>query len=593
MNPFQVKSPEKITAKEVVSLFVDVFNDFPSLLVPGNTFINGPRGIGKSMMYRYMMPDSQCEVKKCNLNEIDFYGCYLPIKGMSFDIKELDRLRDQANRLVNEHLLCVSFTVKFLSSISEVPITASENDLIKIKEFYNVGFIRLLKRSGITVELEKCDNLDFQGIIKLMFTACEDIYDDAITYCNKLSFTGNTIEYNGGLCSYLNFFHPILLKFCELEIFPNNIYLLIDDADNLNDSQKQVLNTWVSYRLGTQVSLKVSTQMNYNLYYTLSGHTIDSPHDYSEINVSTVYTSSRDKYLNLIKKIVAKRLITFAFPITEPEVFFPEYERQKTRIDEIYQHHVEQFNAGNARGSQKYNDANRYARPDYIKELKSASKQGSSYYYAGFRQLVHLSSGIVRFFLEEAAIMYSEMEKELESKPVNFISPSVQNSVAREYANSFLFDEFEKHKVNASKKGVHLNNFKKLENLIMALGGIFSAILLSNASERRVFSVAIADKPDEELQEVFKLGVQLGYFQPSTIGNKEGTGRTRLYIMSRRLSPVFTLDPTSFAGYKFFRNEELKIALEDYKKFITVIKRKLKLDPDVDSFINPQLDLFE
>jgi hypothetical protein len=593
-NPFKVRSPEKISAKDAVSLFVDVFNDFPNVLVPGNTFINGPRGCGKSMMYRYMMPDSQAEEHGCTISDLEYYSCYVPIKATNLDKSELHRLREQAQKLINEHILTTHIGIKFIAELTTYNIDYSQEDFEKCKMFYEGTFKKLLRRSSYRKQLKDSHKLTtINELLHEYLNIFEDLHDEAIEYSNRLGFRKDDVPfYEGPLCNYLNFFHPLLLHFTSLDALPSNIYILIDDADNLSDIQKQVLNTWVSYRLGTQISIKVSTQMRYNIYSTLSGHTIDSPHDYSEVNISTVYTSSKNKYKELIWKIVKRRLEKFKIEESDPDKFFPEYEKQNKQIRAIYDSYVKKFEKGENRGSQKYNDASRYSRPDYIKLLKSGKKQGSSYYYCGFEQLVHLSSGIVRFFLESAALMYSEMIKESGKEQITSISYSVQNKIVRNYANEFLFDEFDRHKKHATQEGLSITKMNMLENLINGLGGIFSAILLSEASERRVFSVAIADKIDEELAEVFELGIQLGYFQFSTIGNKEGTGRTRLYIMNRRLAPIFTLDPTSFAGYKFFKNEELKVCLLDSNQFINQIKRKLKLDPNEDLFINQQLELF-
>ena len=128
---------------------------------------------------------------------------------------------------------------------------------------------------------------------------------------------------------------------------------------------------------------------------------------------------------------------------------------------------------------------------------------------------------------------------------------------------------------------------RKLRNLILALGGTFHQILLSDRSERRVFSIALSDEPDEELLTVLRLGVRYGYFHESTIGNKEGTGRTRLFILSRRLAPVFTLDPTSFAGYKFVTCAVLHEAMNTPKSFLRRVRSS-----DMDELFNdPQLAL--
>ncbi len=59
--------------------------------------------------------------------------------------------------------------------------------------------------------------------------------------------------------------------------------------------------------------------------------------------------------------------------------------------------------------------------------------------------------------------------------------------------------------------------------------------------------------------------MRLGYFHKSTIGRKDSGsgGRTALYILNRRLAPIWTLDVTSFAGYLFVQNHILEKAMQD------------------------------
>ena len=66
-NPFTVTSPENMSAEDTFSLFVDVFSDFPKVPDPGHMFLHGPRGSGKSMMFRYLKPDCQCLKFNCNM----------------------------------------------------------------------------------------------------------------------------------------------------------------------------------------------------------------------------------------------------------------------------------------------------------------------------------------------------------------------------------------------------------------------------------------------------------------------------------------------------------------------------------------------
>ncbi|AZA64392.1 hypothetical protein EG345_06490 [Chryseobacterium carnipullorum] len=98
---------------------------------------------------------------------------------------------------------------------------------------------------------------------------------------------------------------------------------------------------------------------------------------------------------------------------------------------------------------------------------------------------------------------------------------------------------------------------------------MFRKIFVSDRTERVVFSVALNDLPDEELKEILELAIHYGYLHQSTIGNKQGTGRSKLFILSRTLAPYFKLDPTGFKGYKFMNSDLLKTSLTNPQSFIT------------------------
>ena len=115
------------------------------------------------------------------------------------------------------------------------------------------------------------------------------------------------------------------------------------------------------------------------------------------------------------------------------------------------------------------------------------------------------------------------------------------------------------------------------------MGKTFHQILISDRAERKVFSVALTNIPDEEIKQVFGLGVRLGFFHMSYIGNKEGDGRTYLYVLNRCFAPIFTLDPTGFQGYLFMTNDDLKKAIRSGKQLRNILKeesetRQLKLE---------------
>jgi len=83
------------------------------------------------------------------------------------------------------------------------------------------------------------------------------------------------------------------------------------------------------------------------------------------------------------------------------------------------------------------------------------------------------------------------------------------------------------------------------------------------AAERKLFSFALTEEPTREIDEVLRLGVRYGYLFQGIIGRKEGAGRAPLYILSRRLAPLFNLDPMGFSAYKFLTNDRIEQLMND------------------------------
>ncbi len=570
-NPFAVQTPEDLTADVMVSLFVDVFSDFTMVEKVGHTFLHGPRGSGKSMMFRYLEPDCQAAKEDSRpLREQAFFGVYLPIKKTDLSVTELVRLEDQnASTILNEHLLTTAVAARTFAALRKAPIAEADGaSAARIIDFYQQTFSRLVRRSGLFTELPIVDaTASHDQLFEVMQRVCDDMYLQAAQYLRRLSFLSTPLPYDGALAGYLDFMLPLVQGLKRLPFMPNGpVYLLIDDADNLNLIQTRILNTWVSYRTVADISLKISTQLRYKTYSTVVGTKIEAPHDYSEVNIDVVYTTNRgrSKYYGRVAEIVKKRLHP-AIGEVSPDEFFPPDRDQEARIAAIAGEIREAF-PEHGRGHRASDDVARYARPEFIKRLRGRSKSGSSYSYAGFDQLVHISDGVIRHFLEAASRMWAIAQANTGGQTVRVIPAHIQNQVVRDLADELLA-EFDKLALDEASEEV-----TQLRNLVQALGGLFQQIMLSNRSERRTFSIAFSDPPDEQIQKVLDLGVRLGYFHRSFIGNKEGTSRTALYIFTRRLAPHFTLDPTSFAGYQFVRSEVIRKALTKPASLVRAVR---------------------
>ncbi len=574
-NPFSVQSPEHIAADDVISLFVEDFADFHQVLRTGHTFLHGARGSGKSMIFRYLEPDCQVIAKKRALNELDFFSFYIPIKETELRLTELLRLEKErhGSLALNEHLMTVSFAIKMLASLQRISNHTDAASAKSFADFVDGDFKRLLRRGGWRGEFPTIAvDASFDQLRRHATQVMEDVHTEVSQFIQRLSLGRNFI-YEGTLLGFLDFLKPFTLALRSLCFMPKApVFLLIDDADNLSEEQTRILNTWISSRGVAELSLKVSTQLRYKTYRTISGQQIEMPHDFAEVEISNVYTSDRDRYGKRVRDIVLRRLQK-ADIAAKPEEFFPPDREQERAIEALAAKIIGAFPT-EGRGNRARDDAYRYARPDFIRGLGGTRKASSTYSYAGFSQLVHISSGVVRYFLEPAALMWGEQSAANDSKPVTSIAPHIQNKIVRSEANRFLTSEFERISQDETRGPDHRDNAWKLRNLIDSLGSLFQAILVSDDAERRTFSVAFSNGPDEEVRSVFNLGAEYNYFHKSSIGKKEGGGRTDLYILSRRIAPVFNLDPSSIAGYKFITNDTARMMMLEPKRFTNTLRSR-------------------
>jgi hypothetical protein len=583
-NPFAVQTPEDISAKEAFELFVDVFTDFFHVPNPGHTFLNGPRGSGKSMMFRYMLPDCQELKWEAPIKEHPFFAIYIPVKKTNINRVDLERLQKHANFLLNEHIFVTFIAIKVFNTVSTLLADARYEGAElgeEARTFYS-HFIQRAKESGYKGTLPDLPgNATAAVVFNLIEFVCKQLYNDVDQYIKRLAFADVPPIYQGSICEYLDFLYPLLDELRALSFMPAGkpIYLLIDDADNLSLTQTTILNTWVSQRTTSQVSLKISTQLNYKTYRTASNITIDSPHDYNDVNISTVYTSQKNHYRKRVQEIIERRLKNAGLN-TSVEEFFPIDEEQQKKVDAI----AERIISGEIVTPNAYRDGDkvyRYAVSEYMKQLsgpskstkKGSSKSGMLFRYAGFRDMVDISSGIIRNFLELAARMYSLEQAEDPDKPVVSIQPIIQNKAIKAYSDEFLHSTLEK--LVDGEKAAGSSVAHRLQNLVHSIGGMFKVIMYSDASQRRIFSIALTNIPDAEIADVLKLGIRYGYLQESTISYREGTGRAKRYSLSRRLAPSFSLMATSFAGDQFMTNTELKSAMHGHRAFVAKFKRDL------------------
>lgn len=584
-NPFSVKTPETLKPKDIASLFVDVFSDFPRLLDPEHTFLHGARGTGKSMMLRYLEPQVQIAANKVKTaSELPYYAVHIPIKSPSYALSELERLDGAPYWLLAEHFMICNVALRVLHSIKSVSETIEDINKKEFEALY-LEFLDITSQKDDVSTLGSSRDAIF--FLDSMRAILNGERSNAKKYMAQLTFSQELHPYKNALFGYEDFFLPFIRSIKSLQITPDApIFLMIDDADNLPLRMQKILNNWVSYRTTNDVCLKISTQQRYRTWRTMQGVLIERAHDFSEINISAVYTSKHSShYYDRVEKIVRRRLEIGQVECDDPLVFFPENEEQKKKIERIKKRLSEAWEKGDGVSSRKSDDLTRYTVSEYMKEL-TKFKKTNTYSYAGFKSLVDISSGMIRYFLEPASRMYAEVIATGNYTDITHIPNKIQDQVIYRWSEEYVLEEFEKLRQDENTEHVEARNkVDKLRNLISALGQCFQRKLLSDDSERRFLSFMITRPLSPDVQDVIDLAVEWGYLNIKSIARKEGAGRNILYTLNRRLAPYFKLDPSGYAAHMSLTPEHLNIAIKDPQKFI---RARLKNDDSNGEFQGDQ-----
>lgn len=593
MNPFSVKTPETLQPTDIASLFIDVFSDFPKLLTAEHTFLHGARGTGKSMMLRYLEPQVQIAASKVSkAADLSHYAVHMPIKNANYSLSELERLEGAPYWLLAEHFLIINACIEITSSLSIIEDQADCKE--NYKENFFAQFFELMEEAG-SKATKKLDNKYTDGVAKEVESILKIERSKSKNYMAKLAFSPGLLPYEDALLGHEDFFIPFVNLIRNLPITPNGpIFLMIDDADNLPLRMQKIINSWVYYRSTNDLCLKVSTQQKYKTWRTPQGIRIESAHDYSEIDISSVYTSKNSSlYYERVYKIVQRRLTVSGSICTDPLEFFPKNEAQEQAIKAVKDKISENWGNGSGVSSRKHDDVTRYASSEYMKSLAKAKKT-NTYSYAGFKNLVDISSGMIRFFLEPAARMYAEIQATNQGNPISSIPSEVQDKILYRWSEEYVLEEFERlrkdeiEQCNIDDKTPD-NKVESLKKLINGIGECFQKRLLSDSTERRLLSFMVTKPPDPETQKILDLAIEWGYLSRKSIAKKEGVGRNTLYTLNRRLAPYFKLDPSGYAAHMSLTPEAVRLATENPSAFVRErlsSKNALDLDEQIQTSLN-------
>ncbi len=584
MNPFSVTNPEQLDPAAIARDFVDLHTDLPQLRELKNTFILGARGTGKSMLLRSLEPEVMLARDEFGeLTQLPWLGVHVPIKKMLFAIPELERLSGYARHAIGEHLLVMQVMVHLAEMLSRLSDNVPERDGEKFKRFVE----DLYAASGGQAATREDDDTQANPFANIR-GLCERELAAIRQYYVREPFKQEPQVYSGALTGYLDFLLPIAERIRRLPNLPDApLFLMIDDADNLREHLQRILNSWVGARTTRLICLKISTQLGYKTYRTVDGRVVENPHDFNEVNLSAIYTADEDRYSNRLRGIVGKRLANFGSDAAADD-YFPKDVAQAKRLAAISAEIIAEREAGSpmSGASRPRDDVQRYTVPRLMRQL-AETKSSHTFSYAGFRSLVDLSSGVVRWFLEPASAMHARMQSESHTD-VTEIPVAVQDEVILAWSRDFLkplqqepTDDGAGENDNEADASLHAvghgrESYRRLLNLLNGLGEVYRSRLLDpDASEQRVFSFVLNGIPSRELLDVLGVAVRLGYLQQSDMAVKKGFGaRLPRYVLARRLAPHYRLDVSGYAAHLSVQAKDLEVAMTNPRAFAEKRLRK-------------------
>jgi hypothetical protein len=584
-NPFQVLPPEQLPIPRFKEIFVKEYTEVNMLESPKDFFIFGSRGSGKSMLLNYMELSHQLYYSGNDLTKFrddrkdkKYMGIMVHATRQRLDTETYETL--VKNQIVEQEFaktLC--FHDFIMSILNRITKTLIETEPI-------VDYLRKCKQSEVrNFCKDMLSKLDSKGIHNGEFDFDSATLDPMVALkaisdifsrerANLTVFLSDKLQskpelYYSGNYSTFEHLQEVARSLKSLLDIPEGVfYILIDNADDMKSTMQVCVDDVVKQREHMDICFKVAIKKGTDWNFA----TIEEPHDYSSATIDELYSTSHTIYAQKIREIAIRRL-EIAGLDSSVEKFFPKSANEEKLLANIRKElrekylieYEELFKSGKAKVSKADfigNRVNKYAEAELFRRLGRNPKS-----YAGFNNMIHLSSGIVRQFLDLASKMVEEQVQKNAGKTLNAITLSTQNEIIKRYADEDI-DRLKKKYEVLERSGIpsKIEEGKKtklLFNLIEALGKYFKERLMnSELKEPRVFTFTLIDQGTiPEVEEVLRLGVNENYFQSYWYSTKSGVGKYPGFALNRKLCPRYVIDCTSFRGRIEICSESIRSAM--------------------------------
>jgi energy-coupling factor transporter ATP-binding protein EcfA2 len=428
-NPFKYISAENVKQgdEDIIARYFIEPQEYAMIIEPGqNTVIEGHRGSGKSWLLRYIA----MKINEDSENLAYYIKCRPEF--FSTTLRESDENDAKWIRFFLHY-----FNLYIISNICiQLNKYIQENE----KEIFLISLLNLFS-------LDKHSIGSFGDLIDWLY--------DKMDECSSGNCDNN--KYTGP-----NHIYRFFMKLKEVKSF-ENVYILLDEYDNLSDDQQKVIAIHLRsrnapYEMDYNLNFKIGVKTSKMCYEDISGKLLRLNHDYTKVSLDNLAEENLRNYKKFLEKVANKRLEEEKFNITDIKILLPK---------------------------QEYNSDD---------EPKKIGED-----YSGFDNYVELSSGIVRDYVSliKDTLYYSFKEiaiKKVELKP---IPPNSQNHVIK------------------IKSSMHFRNYdqdikepEKVRRMIFTLGSLFKEI--QQQSIERYYEMLQKGKNPKKIKDNIRRTSQIG-----------------------------------------------------------------------------------
>lgn len=535
MNPFEFSGASNLTKEQIIALFIKDYNYSRFIQSKRNVFMWGERGSGKTMTFLYnkinMLDRLFNESDSSNLIPV-YISCITPL----FYKREYLLLKnDYKASLISEHYLVLSIAKSLACTLKEIEHMFSTEELDDLLEEIDYILGDELPNSGSV--FKRVESYVRRELIKTQ---------SHINKPDSDSFWENTHS-----------FSSLVLQILELifqcQSFKNcHFVFMLDDAHDLNNFQREQVNSWIAYRDNSKFSFKISAAKltDYDLN-TSSGGAILEGHDYLSIDLEKPYQNDTSSFGQLARKILERRIEMLGLSCSAEE-FFPiseSFQAGLKRSEEEARAIATKKYGKNATSKQINDYVYKYGRAIYFRGL--ASTKANRPKYSGLDNIIHTSTGVIRNLLEPCYWMFEDVLSKCESEEkIHYIDPKFQTDVILKRSDKLW--EWIKDGIDKDIQDCSREDGKKIHNLFDNLAIYFRNRLLDeNCSEPRSVTFSISEQGHENYSKVVKIldlarRAQLLYKRQGS--GKDDGARVEYFVPNRLLWPGRSLDPKGQAG---------------------------------------------